>query len=324
MNLDRHRGELLAIERSWRDGTMSGINKYLGEIKDQAEEDLTTSVTVEQASGFPTPSKLHLEKPVWKKIDDAVVVATDLKGSTKISYSKQDHVGARVYQASTGNCARIFQRFDAQFVDIQGDGLFGIFHGELAVERAIACAFTLKSFSARDLADLIDEHLGGNVPEGFETGLKIGVDAGTILAKRIGVRGEHNEPVWAGKPVNYATKCAKAAEAHEIILTDRYFKLVGDNDYVRYSCGCDVVRQGDEIVRVIGTNPGPLWSKKEVETLGDHSSCKNFPGQSSWCVHHGDTFCAAIETGETEREDLAGFHLPELADRGEDGQAQAA
>lgn len=315
---------LLAIERSWQDGTMSSINDYLGQIMEQAEDDLTTSVTIEQATSFPTPSKLYLEKPVWKKIDDAVVVATDLKGSTKISYSKQDRVGARVYQASTGNCARIFERFDAQFVDIQGDGLFGIFHGELAVERAIACAFTLKSFSTRDLARLIEAHLGADVPEGFETGLKIGVGAGTILAKRIGVRGEHNEPVWAGKPVNYATKCAQAAEAHEIILTGRYFELVGGNDYVRYSCGCDVVRQGDEIVRVIGTNPGPLWSEIEVETLGEHSACLNFPGRSSWCEHHGDDFCAAIEAGATDREELAGLDLPELADRGEDGQAQAA
>lgn len=303
---------------------MSGINEYLSEIKERAEDDLTTVVTIEEATTFPTPGKLALEKPVWKKIDDVAVVATDLKGSTRISYSKRDWVGARVYQASTGNCARIFQRFDAQFVDIQGDGLFGIFHGELAVERAIACAFTLKSFSARDIASLIDEHLGSNVPEGFETGLKVGVDAGTILAKRIGVRGEHNEPVWAGKPVNYATKCAQAAEAHEIILTDRFFELVGGNDYVRYSCGCDVVRHGDESVRVIGTNPGPLWSVTEVETLGDHSACKRFPGQSSWCEHHGDDFCAAIEAGETDREELEGLHLPELKDRDEDGQAQAA
>lgn len=282
------------------------INEFLSETADRAESDLSTAVTIERATTFPTPSKLVLEAPTWKRIENAVVVATDLKGSTRISYSKQDRVGARAYQASTGNCSRIFQRFDAQFVDVQGDGLFGIFHGELAAERAIATAYTLKSFSSSALAKLIDAHLGGDLPEGFETGLKIGIDAGTLLAKRIGVRGEHNEPVWAGKPVNYATKCAQAADRHELIVTDRFFKLIADNDYVRYSCG--------HSNGVPDQTPAPLWRETEVDTLGDDSACKIFPQATSWCEHHGDEFCHAIETGETDREDLEGLDLPAFAE----------
>ena len=293
------------------------INEFLSETAERAESDLSTAVTIEKATAFPTPGDLYLEKPVWKRIEDAVVVATDLKGPTRISYSKQDRVGARVYQASTGNCSRIFQRFSAQFVDVQGDGLFGILHGELAAERAIATAFTLKSFSSAALARLIDEQLGADLPEGFETGLKIGIDAGTLLAKRIGVRGDHNEPVWAGKPVNYATKCAQAAERHELIVTDRFFKLVADSDYVRYSCG----HSGG----VPDQTPAPLWMETEVATLGDDSGCKTFPQATSWCEHHGDEFCNAIETGLTDREELEGLDLPDFAEAPpEDSEALAA
>jgi len=280
------------------------ITQFLSETAERAKSDLKTSVTIEKASTFPTPNKLYLEKPVWKRIENTVVVATDLKGSTRISYTKQDRVGARVYQASTGNCSRIVQRFGAKFVDVQGDGLFAIFHGDFAAEQAIAAAFTLKSFSVSALARIIDEQLGADLPEGFETGLKIGIDAGTLLAKRIGVRGDHNEPVWAGKPVNYATKCAQAADRHELIVTDRFFKLVEEIDYVVYSCGC----AGGEP----GQTPGPLWRQTEVETLGDHSSCKTFPQASSWCPHHGDEFCAAIEGGEAYRSELEGLSVPAL------------
>jgi class 3 adenylate cyclase len=296
-----------------RQDEQMSITEFLSDTAGRAESDLRTAVTIEEASTFPTPSKLYLEKPVWKRIEDTVVVATDLKGSTRISYTKQDRVGARVYQASTGNCSRILERFTPQFVDVQGDGLFAIFHGDLAAERAVAAAFTLKSFSSSALARVIDEQLGTELPEGFETGLKIGVDAGTLLAKRVGVRGEHNEPVWAGKPVNYATKCAQAAERHELIVTDRFFKLVGDNDYVRYSCGC----AGGEVAN----DPSPLWRETDVETLGDHSSCKTFPQASSWCVRHGDAFCAAIETGKSHREEIDGLDLPELVDISPDALA---
>lgn len=292
-----------------------GINEYLKETADRAGDELSTAVEVETANVFPTPSKLALETPRWKKIENVVVVATDLKGSTRISYSKQDQVGARVYQAASGNCARIFQRFGAQFVDIQGDGLFAIFHGERAVQRAMAAAFTLKSFSARDLARLIDEHLGKNVPEGFETGLKIGIDTGTLLAKRIGVRGEHNEPVWAGKPVNYATRCAQAADRHELIITDRFYELIKDNDYAAYSCGCQWgLNEDNEWVRTGEIVPAPLWGAKEVETLGDHSSCKTFPGACWWCTVHGDFFCAAIESGLTDRPEVEEVNPPALRD----------
>ncbi|MEA2676620.1 MAG: hypothetical protein QOJ81_761, partial [Chloroflexota bacterium] len=296
---------------------------YLSKTADLASGQLSTAVEVETASTFPTPGKLALEKPLWMKVEDVVVVATDLKGSTKISYSKQDQVGARVYQASSGNCARIFQRFDAQFIDIQGDGLFAIFQGELAAERAMAAAFTLKSFSSRDLARLIDEHLGANAPEGFETGLKIGVDAGTILAKRIGVRGDHNEPVWAGKPVNYATKCAQAADRHEVIITDRFYELIKSNDYAHFSCGCQWgLDESNTPYRLDELAPSSLWGATEVETLGDHSSCKAFPGASSWCELHGDDFCAAIEAGDGDRAELEGLVLPEL--REDEPEALAA
>jgi class 3 adenylate cyclase len=280
------------------------ITDFLNDTAARTESNLKTAVEIQQTKTFPAPGSLFLERPTWKRIDDAVVVATDLKGSTKISYSRQDRVGARVYQASTGNCARIFQRFDAQFVDIQGDGLFAIFHGEHAVGRAVAAAFTLKSFSASALGPMIDTHLGSDLPAGFNTGLKIGIDIGTLLAKRIGVRGNHNEPVWAGKPVNYATKCAQAADRHELIVTDRFFAKIKDNAYARYTCGCAGGVPDQGVV--------PLWAETQVETLGSHSSCKVFTAASSWCANHGDQFSAAIESGLTARDDINVAELPPL------------
>jgi class 3 adenylate cyclase len=280
-----------------------GILDFLNDTADRAAADLKTAIAIEKATTFPKPSSLALEKPLWKRIEDTVVVATDLKGSTRISYSKQDRVGARVYQASSGHCARIFQHFDADFVDIQGDGLFAIFHGEHAVGRATAAAFTLKSFSTSALARLIDEHLGKDLPEGYETGLKVGIDTGVLLAKRIGVRGDHNEPVWAGKPVNYATKCAQGADRHEIIVTDRFWNCIKSNDYASYTCGC----AGGE-----ASSPAPMWSETEIKTLGDDAACKTFSSPSSWCVNHGDEFCAAIRSGLTDRADVNRSELPEF------------
>ena len=266
---------------------------WFSETCEAARKDLTTPVEIKTGDDFPSITDLALDIPRWHRIGNAVVVVTDLKGSTRISYAKQDRVGARLYQASTGHCARILNEFGAEFIDIQGDGTFGIFHGSRAHEAAIAAAFTLKSFSSK-LAPMITAYLGDDAPEIGESGLKIGMADGTLLAKRVGVRGEHNEPVWAGKPVNYATKCAQAADRHDIVSTDRVFEHFKDQGYVTHSCGHSDGAEG--VVR-------PLWGDFEVETLGDDSACKIFRAASSWCEHHGDEYCAAILAGD-RRADL--------------------
>lgn len=272
------------------------VKDFLEELKEATEEHLTRSIDIVPAKVFPDPGTLPLMGPSWRKIEDTVVVAADLKGSTAISYSKQDRVGARLYEASTGGCVKVVNEFEPSFVDIQGDGIFAIFHGDLAHERAIACAFTLKSFSTQSLTPLLAKFLGDAAPEVGESGLKIGVADGTLLAKRVGVRGEHNESVWAGRPVNFATKCAGAADRHDIIITKRAFERVEGNDYIAFSCGC---QSGEEV-----QEPGPLWADFEVETLGEHSEALIFPGASAWCVNHGNDFCAAITAGEGSRDDI--------------------
>ena len=260
-----------------------------------ARLELDATVEVEPTGAVPHPSALPLEKNaaghyVWKRVDNVAVVATDLKSSTSVSYAKQDQIGARLFQTSTGNSARILSSFDPGFVDIQGDGMFAIYSGERFVERAMAAAISLNSFSHR-LAALLAERFGDAIPEMNASGLKIGLDAGTILVKKIGVRGDHNEPVWAGKPVIYASKCAQAADASEIVATSRYFAHVRDNEYVRYSCGCS---NGTP-----SSGAAPLWRPRQVETLGHDSSA--FELVSSWCDLHGDQFSDALLRGETRR-----------------------
>src|SRR5918995_1338655 len=84
------------------------IVNVIDELAGEAEADLSNPVKIEETRVFPDIDSLRLEKNqdgsyVWKKITDASVVATDLKSSTAVSYSKQDPIGARLYQAATGN-----------------------------------------------------------------------------------------------------------------------------------------------------------------------------------------------------------------------------
>jgi len=154
------------------------------------------------------------------------------------------------------------------------------------------CAvISLNSFGHR-LRRMLREQFGEAVPEMKESGLKIGADRGLLLVKRIGVRGDHNEPVWAGKPVNYATKCAHSADAREVIVTSRFFRDFRDNEFVRFSCGCVEGEPGKEVV--------PLWRPTTIDTLGeDDANVREL--RSAWCKNCGTKFCRAILQGEEDR-----------------------
>lgn len=312
----------IRLVEAFKAATGPNIVNVVDELAAEAKSDLETSVGIEETRTFPDVAGLPLEKNqdgqyVWKKITDVSVVATDLKSSTAVSYGKQDRIGARLYQASTGNCSKVLQQFTPDFVDIQGDGLFAVFAGDNHHERAICAAISLNTFGTK-LAVQLREQLGEDVPEMKESGLRIGADRGVLLVKKIGVRGTHNEPVWAGKPVNYATKCAQAAAPGQVVVTGRFFQDLRQNEFVRYSCGCSGGEAGHAIA--------PLWRKTTLESIGRGEENARELG-SCWCANCGADFCRAILRGEKERFGLNTGELPkwrhEPEEAGEEEQAAA-
>jgi class 3 adenylate cyclase len=210
------------------------VSTLLDDTGRHARKELNTPVDIEEVEEFPASDDIYVEKRTWKKIENVVVVAADLKGSTKLNFNKYAQTSAQLYEAVTGNMVRIVDAFEPEFVDIQGDGLFALYHGDGRFRRALCAAITLKSFSHLELKPAIEKTMPDRFPE---TGIKVGMAAGILAVKKVGVRGT-NEPVWAGKPVNWATKCAAKAERSELIVTRKAFQKFESNDYVTHSCGC--------------------------------------------------------------------------------------
>lgn len=83
----------------------------------------------------------------WYRLHDVVVVFADLKNSTQLSVGKHPSTTAAIYQVATGNVVRILHDLEADFIQTQGDGVFGLFWGEKRLERAICAGITVKTFS---------------------------------------------------------------------------------------------------------------------------------------------------------------------------------
>lgn len=259
------------------------VNDLVTDLGQDIKTELAEPVEIVSSDDWPSQIYLHSRK--WAQIKDVVVVAGDLKNSTKLGFNRYVKTSASIYEAAMTSSTRVLAKFDPRFVDIQGDGFFALFHGDRAVERALCAAITLKTLSVRELGRQLTEQTDGKVP----TGLKLGMDSGVLAVKRVGLRGDHNEPVWAGRPVNWAFKCAQTADRNDLIITSRVWSKLKRNEYVTHSCDCRYP-------------PKPLWGVSYVDTLpkDQQGECMELSADG-WCGTCGDEFAQHILDGDSHR-----------------------
>lgn len=269
---------------------MGPVSDLLGGCAEETRDVLEKNPPVEDAEpedldAYDLPDS---KNKTWFRLNDVVVVFADLQNSTAMGTGKHAASTAAIYRAATGNVVQIMDSFSADFIQIQGDGVFAIFWGDARFERALCAGVTVKTFSSETLVPKLESRWS----DGPETGFKIGIASGRTLVKNLGTpRNEsQQEPVWAGKPVNFAAKAAQQAVRHELIITGSVWDAIRDNDYLTVTCRC--------------SPSANLWQDVTIEKLThDEDEAAGRLLEQEWCVSCRDDFCAAILAGETYRED---------------------
>lgn len=203
-----------------------------------------------------------------------VCIFVDMKGSTQLSATTHDNGTAGAYQLFTGTAVRLFHEMDARYIDVRGDGVFALYNSDEAY-KAIAAAVSFKTFADLSFAPAL------KAKTGLDVGAHIGIDQKTVLVRKIGLkthadRSDRQNEVWAGKPVNMASKLAAMGESGELRVSDRYFKNITDR-HVRKSCGCN----GESI---------DLWEEVDVSEDPKFDFDKAYLLKSLWCGVHGKEF----------------------------------
>lgn len=241
---------------------------------------ITDRNTIPEQGGIPQDDPTH-----WLKILDVVCVFVDMKGSTQLSARTHPKTTAGAYQLFTGTAVRLFHELQTPYIDVRGDGVFGLFNQD-QVYRALAAAVTFKTFAEQVFTPKIRAQIGDG---GLDIGAHIGIDQKTVLANRIGLRrykqrDDRRNDVWAGKPVNMASKLAGLAGTNEVLVSDRYYQRISD-EHARMSCGCRGQTPGEK---------SALWSLRDVSDAGIFDFETAWRLGSSWCSTHGAEYCEAI------------------------------
>lgn len=268
---------------------MNEVNEYLKELKDQNIETWEKEVKITEVEKIP--EEVRLQVPHWYKIRNVTVVYADMCNSSSVNVKKYRHASTKgkIYEAFTGTCVRIFKEFEVREMDIQGDGILGIWDGPKSRYLAFSAAVTFKTYVNQWLSKWVKDKID---PE-LDIQSHIGMDEYEVFVKYIGMKGENKNQVWAGEPVTIAVKLCQKATENQLVVSDRLYQAFNlDEIYLSCSCTDDPDNPGK---RIQGDKTN-LW--EEVQFLEEDVEFFGFDKawllKSQWCEIHGNEFCRII------------------------------
>lgn len=270
-----------------------GISSYLRDVSTSAGERIK-DLEVTDKSYIPTAADAKLEVNRWYRVDEAVAVYADMKDSTALSSTSNAKTVAKAYELFTGSWIALLQAFRADYIDIKGDGGFGLFYGKSGTVQAMLAAITFRTLVERHLRAKANAFVS---KEDWSMEAKVGIHRGSLLVKKVGSRNvggtQNNWLVWAGKPVNYASKLSGYAGAGELLVTSRVRNTVENPDVLHehliLSCGCSD-----------GTTDGPnvdLWEElpEDAPVVSAVPPFEVYRLSANWCSTHGDEYFDAVK-----------------------------
>ena len=271
------------------------LDEVTADVAAQLDQQADLGVQIDTRN--EVPEKGPVNKGLWFQIPNVTAVFADMKGSTALNSEHQPRVAARAYTYFVRAMTVTLERFSAGYIDIHGDGIFGLFSEGLEFE-ALASAITMKTLVKTDVAGRFKE----DSEKDWDITAGIGIDQGRLLVRRLGLRGTKLNEVWAGKPVNIAAKLSSVAGPNELVVSNRVFDKYENASRARRraiirSCGCNGGTQGDGW-DAPESQTTELWDKESApQGLGlDFESIHRL--ESKWCSLHGAEFCEAIITNQ--------------------------
>lgn len=272
------------------------LDEVKADVAAQLAQQSNLGVSITRVGDVPEVGPVN--RGVWHQIANVTAVFADLNRSTELSASDNPKDVAFAYTYFIRAMTVVLDRFSAKYIDIQGDGIFGLFSGKNSQFLAAACAVTMRTEMERDVAVRFRKDAAGkwNLTAG------IGIDRGTLLVRRLGLRGAKLNEVWAGKPVSTAAKLSSLARSNQIVASNRVYNQYSQfprerRQAILRSCGCQgrVRGKGLDLSAIHATL---IWTPgKAPKSLGldfEHFHRRKEP----WCDYHGPEFCQMVATGQ--------------------------
>lgn len=182
---------------------------------------------------------------------EATFLYADLADSSKMAKELDRRIAAKIIKSFLYCASKLIVARGGRIVSFDGDRVMGVFYGDAKNSSAANCAIQIKW-----AVDKIRERFEANYESVRSASFKIrhgvGVDTGTVLAVRGGVRGT-NDLIWIGRAPNLAAKMSDLREhPYTSFITSAVFNML--NDHSKYG----------------GTDKKLMWERRTWNFLSEN------------------------------------------------------
>ena len=163
---------------------------------------------------------------------DATFLYADLADSSKMVKELDRRVAAKIIKSFLSSASKLIKHNDGKVVSFDGDRVLGVFYGDFKNSDAAKCALQIKYV----VKEIIKPKFRGKYDSvknaSFNINHGVGVDTGTVLAVRGGVRGS-NDLIWIERAPNLAAKLSDLREPpyQSFITANTYNRLNEKSKY---------------------------------------------------------------------------------------------
>ncbi|WP_406209325.1 adenylate/guanylate cyclase domain-containing protein [Streptomyces decoyicus] len=158
---------------------------------------------IQKGTVVPTTDNVKLSNGA--KEVDAVYLYADLADSTGLARDFTRTTAAKVIRAYLDATCQVIRARGGEIRSFDGDRVMAIFMGSSKNTNAARCALQIHYVVRQIVTPKVEANLSSIKNQGFQIKHCVGIDTGTALVVRGGVRG-HNDLVSIGRAPNVAAK----------------------------------------------------------------------------------------------------------------------
>lgn len=176
-------------------------------------------------SKVPVDNDITDSNKVYK--GEVTILFADMRNSTVFTDEHTAKTVVKVYRSFLKTITRAIRVNHGNIRDFIGDGVLAVF-SDKEIDGKVVSSAEQAVKAGKTICTLIDYCLNPKLEDKFNVviGYGIGICTGTVLATKVGMRGNEKNPdvenetgiIWIGSCTNYASKFCGVARAGEIVI----------------------------------------------------------------------------------------------------------
>ncbi len=159
---------------------------------------------------------------------DATFLYADLANSSKMVKELDRRIAAKILKSFLASASKLIKHNDGKVVSFDGDRVLGVFYGTSKNSNAAKCALQIKYVVKEIIKPKFEAKYQSVKDASFTINHGVGVDTGTVLVVRGGVRGS-NDLIWIARAPNLAAKLSDQREPpYQSIITASVYNMLND------------------------------------------------------------------------------------------------